>query len=60
VAIDGTLGGVIAGWKLGSAHMTITQNVAVVLCGGLLGVALAVPNWELVSKRFYGVGRRTA
>lgn len=57
--VDGTLGGLIAlvGFYLyGPVTPTPTEYLTVALFGGLIGAALGIANWELVSKRMFGYG----
>ncbi len=57
-AIDGTLGGLISYVMLAQPSTTSMAQVTLVLFGGLLGAALGVLNWELVSKRLLGYPAR--
>jgi hypothetical protein len=54
-AIDGTLGGAVSYIWLASATMTLVEQAMLVLFGGLLGAAIGVVNWELISKRIFQV-----
>ncbi len=61
--VDGTLGGLIAltGFCLyGPATPTTTEYLTVTLFGGLIGAALGIADWELVSKRVFGYGINNA
>lgn len=51
-ALDGTLGGTAIYLWLAHPHMSIGQQVVLVIFGGFIGAALGVLNWELVSKRW--------
>lgn len=51
-AIDGTLGGLLVWLCFNDPSMVWYQQALAVLCGGLLGAAFGVLNWELVSVRF--------
>lgn len=56
--IDSALGATASYWLLGDLAMRSagsTGNLAVCLCGGLIGAALGVANWEIVSRRLLGV-----
>lgn len=50
-AVDGTLGGAVVFLTLGHDATTIEAKVALILFGGLLGAALGVLNYEIISKR---------
>ena len=55
-AVDGTLGGIVSYvWLSGFAGMA-AERVLVVVFGGIIGAALGILNWELVSKRVYRIG----
>jgi hypothetical protein len=50
-AIDGTLGGTASYIWATSAPRSFTELIIFVIFGGLIGAALGVANWEIVSKR---------
>lgn len=50
-ALDGTLGGGLAYFWLGTAVTAWGEGMVLVIFGGLLGAALGVLNWQLVSVR---------
>lgn len=50
-AIDGTLGGAVSYVWLVRADMTLSEQAALIVFGGLMGAAFGVANWEIVSKR---------
>ncbi|MFA5029868.1 MAG: hypothetical protein WC518_04030 [Patescibacteria group bacterium] len=50
-AIDGTIGGVVSYVWLASSATSFPEQAVLVVFGGLLGAALGVANWEIVSKR---------
>jgi len=54
-AIDGTLGGLASYQWLASSAMSSTEQVLVVIFGGLIGAVLGIVNWEFVSKRILHV-----
>ena len=56
--IDGALGGAIAYLALGSFAPSAGGKVLVVVCGGLIGAALGIANWEIVSKRILRVTQK--
>lgn len=54
-AIDGTLGGALSYIWLASAATSFAGHTVLVVFGGLIGAALGVVNWEIVSKRILHV-----
>ncbi len=54
-AIDGTLGGTISYIWLAPTSVSLVQQALLVIFGGLLGAALGIANWEIVSKRILHV-----
>lgn len=59
-AIDGTLGGAIAYVWLHAPAISFFEQAALIFFGGLLGAALGVLNWEIVSKRILHVAENTS
>lgn len=58
--IDGTLGGLVAYWVLRSHAVGFEQKLLLVLMGGLIGAAIGVANWEVVSVRILKIPVRNA
>ena len=60
-AVDGTLGGLIALWLSSQYDLaaSASTSVFIVLCGGAIGAALGVANWEIISKRYFGFEQQT-
>jgi hypothetical protein len=54
-SIDGTLGGVFSYLLLVSSAKSPSEQIVLILFGGILGVAFGILNWEIVSKRILKV-----
>lgn len=54
--IDSALGGALAYVLLQSMSYAVGEQMMLIVFGGLLGSALGVVNWEIVSKRLLNVG----
>ena len=61
-ATHGTMGGYISYKLLISPSMSVTQQMTLIAFGGLLGAALGIVSWEIISKRILRVatGRSSA
>lgn len=57
-AIDGTLGGLISYWWLGPGATSLMEKIVLVICGGLLGAAFGVFDYEVFSRRLLRVPRK--
>ncbi|MFH0892615.1 MAG: hypothetical protein V1867_07640 [Candidatus Falkowbacteria bacterium] len=54
-ALDGTIGGAVSYIWFASVAATPVEQMVFIIFGGLLGAALGVINWEIVSKRILHV-----
>ena len=50
-AVDGTIGGTLSYFYFSPTAGSFPAQVTLVIFGGLLGMALGVLNWEIISKR---------
>lgn len=57
-AVDGAIGGTLAGLSLRGCASSPFELIAIVVFGGLLGATFGIANWEIVSKRLLRVERR--
>ncbi len=53
--VDGMLGGAVSYLYLAQGAMSLFQQAMVIFFGGLIGAALGIINWEIVSKRILHV-----